>query len=164
MVETTNFDDLDNSELDTDLSSDAELTVGTNELAETSALITTEDGNDESYRSIVPFMDKSPTDLAIVISANKHVARQNVDDPIAFYNLGSAYFYQKSYQQAITCFNRAIKLKHDYDRAYNNLGAVYDQLGLTYRAFNAYRQALKFNPDLALAHYNVGRLYEKRKD
>ena len=162
MVEITeDFDDLDNFQPDTELTTEVESTGTNDELADSSALITT---GDENQRSIVPFINKNQTDLELVILTNKRAARQDIDNPVAFYNLGSAYFYQNSYQDAISCFNRAIKLKYDYDRAYNNLGAVYDRLGQTYRAFNAYRQALKFNPDLALAHYNIGRLYEKRQD
>ncbi|MDP7279663.1 MAG: tetratricopeptide repeat protein, partial [Candidatus Poribacteria bacterium] len=164
MVETTDFENFDtgaeNSGLE-DLTPDSSSVDPVVEENNAAALVTTEDG--EITRLMVPFVAKTPDDLADTVSVNKQVARQNIDDPVAFYNLGSAYFYQKAYRQAITCFKRAIKLKSDYDRAYNNLGAVYDQLGREYQAFNAYRKALHFNPDLADAHYNVGRMYEKRK-
>ncbi len=91
MVETTeDFDNLDNFQPDTELTTEA-ASAGTNdELAESSALITT---GDENQRSIVPFTTKNQTDLELVISTNKRAARQDIDNPVAFYNLGSAYFY-----------------------------------------------------------------------
>ena len=89
-------------------------------------------------KAIVNFSRKNNLDLEQEVSTNKKLIHQNEDDATAYYNLGSAYFYQKRYNHALACFKKSIRLQPDYANTHNNLGAVYQQIGKEHQAIQAY--------------------------
>ena len=69
-----------------------------------------------------------------------------------------------NYDQAITDYTQAIKLKPDDTEAYYNRGNAYDSKGNHDQAITDYTQAIKLKPDLAEAYYNRGITYKAKKD
>ncbi len=61
--------------------------------------------------------------------------------PEDFLNLGNSLLHQGQMQEAIACYQSAIKLDSSFAVAYQNLGEVYAQLGNLNEALNCYRQA-----------------------
>ena len=74
-------------------------------------------------------------------------------------NLGTAYWYQRRFNDAILSYRRALGLNPDYVDAYNNLGNVYKDLGNLDEAMTCYRRALELKPDYADARTNLGSIY-----
>jgi len=95
------------------------------------------------------------------ITLFSHTLDVTRDNPLACYNLGTAYYDLGRYRQAIQAYKQAIKTKHDYLDASYNLGNAYLRLGRYAEAINAFEQAVAINPDFAYAHSNLGAAYGK---
>ena len=85
------------------------------------------------------------------------------DYPVAYNNLGNAYFFNfkntknlKDYQNALYNFKKAIELDPEYAMAYNGLGATYLLAGHSDGAIFCLEKALELNPALGYALYNLG--------
>jgi hypothetical protein len=63
---------------------------------------------------------------------------------------------QGSIEQAVTCFERTLRLDPRFPEAQSNLGTVFRDRGDLDRASAAYRQAIAFDSGYALAHSNLG--------
>lgn len=63
------------------------------------------------------------------------------------------------FEEAVTAFKQAIKLKPDYAEAHSNLGDAYAQLKQFKKAIDEYKQAIRYKPDLAMAYNNMGTAY-----
>ena len=57
-----------------------------------------------SEKAVVNFSQKNQLDLEQVVSTNKTLIYQDEEDATAYYNLGSAYFYQKKYCKNVNIF------------------------------------------------------------
>ena len=62
-----------------------------------------------SEKAVVNFSRKSQPDLEQIISSSKKLIYQNEEDATTYYNLGSAYFYQKRYNHALACLKKSIQ-------------------------------------------------------
>ena len=68
--------------------------------------------------------------------------------------------YKRNYEEAIFCFEEAIKLKPDYAKAYNILGYVYAKGERDYnKAVEYYSKAIELKPDYAEAYLHMGDAY-----
>jgi tetratricopeptide (TPR) repeat protein len=78
------------------------------------------------------------------------------DDPIAYYNAGSALSRSGRGQPAVDVLRQALKTADDTlaAQAYYNLGNVYFEMGLYEDALDAYRQALILQPVDTEARHN----------
>ncbi len=74
-------------------------------------------------------------------------------------NRGSAYRRLKQYRQAISDFDRAIRLNPRYANAYFNRGYAYTDLKQYRRGIQDFDQAIRLNPRHADAYYNRGLTY-----
>ncbi|MDV2502756.1 MAG: tetratricopeptide repeat protein [bacterium] len=63
------------------------------------------------------------------------------------------------YEEAVTAFKEAIRLKPDFAKAHLNLGVAYGSLSRYEEAIAAYKEAIRLKPDYAGAHYNLGLAY-----
>ena len=68
---------------------------------------------------------------------------------------------QKSYQEALDFYQKALELNPDYSRSHLNLGVIYEKKGDTESAIREYIAALKGNPDYLTVYYNLGELFER---
>ncbi|MBF0463231.1 MAG: tetratricopeptide repeat protein, partial [Magnetococcales bacterium] len=65
--------------------------------------------------------------------------------------------------QAVSCWQQAIRIKPDYAEAHSNLGNLLKELKRFKEAEASYRQALCVKPDYAEALYNLGALLNELK-
>ena len=63
-------------------------------------------------------------------------------------------------EQAVICFQEAIRLQPDYVAAYNQLGNALQGLGRSEEAIAAYQKILEINPNVAAAHFNLGSIWQ----
>jgi Flp pilus assembly protein TadD len=93
------------------------------------------------------------------ITLFSHALEVTQDNPLACYNLGTAYYDLGRYWEAIHAYERAIRTKPDYFDAWYNLGNAYVRLGGYHEAIGAFKQAIAIKPDFAYAHSNLGAAY-----
>ena len=80
---------------------------------------------------------------------------------IALYsNLAVALKNQNKFEEAITCFGKAIELDPNCENTINNLANCYAAIGNNDKAEHYYKESLKMNPSAAKTYYNLGNLYE----
>jgi tetratricopeptide (TPR) repeat protein len=80
----------------------------------------------------------------------------------AWYGLGDAHRFARSYDSAAAAFEQAVALDPDYLDAWNNLGIVRAELGQS-AAEDAWRAALRISPAYCKAHNNLGSLAFRQK-
>ena len=74
--------------------------------------------------------------------------------------LGIIFTGQKKSDQAIECYNKAIKLDPSFAMAYNNLGLEYSNYKkYIFKAENLYKKAITLDSKIAEPHNNLGSLY-----
>ena len=71
-------------------------------------------------------------------------------------NLGRAFAKQKSFDRAITHYNKALEINPDFANTYYNLGNIFLRRGELDEAIKHYTKALDLAPDLPEAHLNMG--------
>jgi len=82
--------------------------------------------------------------------------RRNPLGPMAYYNLGLAYFRQGRLDDAIAQYQKVLQINPVETDALNNLGSAFLQLGRLDEAVAYYQKALTIKPDSAETHYNLG--------
>jgi tetratricopeptide (TPR) repeat protein len=80
------------------------------------------------------------------------------DSWASHYNLGSFYFAQRDYQQAVSFYETAIRLQPRVIQPYVNISFAYNALGLNDKAEQSLRKALKIEPKSLEANLNIGLL------
>lgn len=78
-------------------------------------------------------------------------------------DLGSLYFQQKDYEQALQYLDKAIATKPVYSGAYFQRGLNYSKMGNFEKAADDYQQQIKLEPFHSEANYNLGVLQFKMK-
>ncbi len=78
------------------------------------------------------------------------------------YNMGNTYLALGRFDEAVSHYNKALRIKPDFPRTHNNLGNAKKRQGKIDEAVNHYSQALRFKPDDAEAHYNMGIVLEEQ--
>ncbi|MEP6925131.1 MAG: tetratricopeptide repeat protein [Pyrinomonadaceae bacterium] len=76
--------------------------------------------------------------------------------------LGNQFFKDGKYLEAVTAFQKSVRLKPNY-QAYFGLGEAQSELKQTSEAVKSYEQAVKLNPKLDEAHYNIGVIRYEQK-
>lgn len=77
-------------------------------------------------------------------------------DPVSLYTRGTELYKQKNYEEAITTFNKVLKLSPNFVEAYLNRGATFLALGDYPRAIENFEVALGLKPDFVEAYLNRG--------
>ena len=88
--------------------------------------------------------------------------RRNPDCPMAYYNLGLAYFQQGRLDDAIAQYQKVLQINPDETDAVNNLGSAFLQQGRLDEAIAQYQKVLALKPDHAKAHNYLGLAYIQR--
>ena len=94
----------------------------------------------EKWRAIIHISEGSDNDLA---------AR-------AYFSVGYLLIQQGKPEDAITAYDKAIRLKRNFAEAYNDRGNAMGDLGRHEDAIDDYDQAIQLKPDLAEAYNNRG--------
>ena len=79
----------------------------------------------------------------------------------AYSNLGSAYFEQKNYNEALLNYNESLKLK-ETEITYVLIGNTLAVKNDYNNAVRAYQKAIRINPNYALAYFNLGLLNSQK--
>jgi tetratricopeptide (TPR) repeat protein len=93
------------------------------------------------------------------ITLFSHAVEVTQDNPLACYNLGTAYDDVGRHQEAIEVYKEAIRIKPDYADACYNLGNAYSNVGRYQEAVDAFNEAISIKPDFAYAYSNLGAAY-----
>lgn len=94
---------------------------------------------------------------AEAIAALRSAVALDPNIPEAWVNLGNEFGRENRFDEAMDCYQKALKLKPDSADAYCNMGAILQETQPTLGpAIDAYRKAVSLQPDLALAHWNLG--------
>lgn len=83
--------------------------------------------------------------------------------PEAFVALGNSFSLAKEHENAISCFEKATKIKEDYAYGYNLLGFEYCSNEAFDNAVVAFRTSLKCNSRLSSAWFGLGSIYMKQE-
>lgn len=103
------------------------------------------DGLSQAHSNLSVVLQDQNKAQEAVEEARKAVSL-NPDQPIYLVVLGNALAKTEQYDDAITAYNSAIKLRSDYENAYYNLGRVLHLKGKNIDAQNALSQALGLDP------------------
>ncbi|CAC9454909.1 hypothetical protein [uncultured Gammaproteobacteria bacterium] len=71
---------------------------------------------------------------------------------------GNQDFYKSKFDKAIEAYEKAIKIKPNYE-AYYNIGIAYASSNKFKEAIEAYEKAIEINPDYDTTYYNMGIAY-----
>lgn len=106
--------------------------------------------------------------------AEKYMRLAQIEDPNYYGNLGNIYLQDKSYQQAINYFEKAIQLEpdgHGVSTWLDNIGRCYNSLGMRKQAILYIEKAIEsypqiYNANSYSAHRNLASSYyaERRLD
>lgn len=81
------------------------------------------------------------------------------DNYLPHNNIANAFAKKEEMQNAISYYDRIIRLKPDNAIAYNNRGTYYERLDQSQRAIDDFNQALRLKSDYAYAYSNRGVAY-----
>ena len=97
--------------------------------------------------------------------AKKSLAGLSLDFKQAdeFYKTGVAYHRKGILDEAISCYNSAIKHNPKHDMALYCLGIAMQEKDCLDEAIDCYERSLKLNPNNAMAHHNLGFILEKKE-
>ena len=80
----------------------------------------------------------------------------NPDSAEVYYYQGNMKFDKEQFEDAISNYNAALRIKPDFVYAYYNRGLAKDNLGQYEAAISDYGAALRVKPDFVYAYYNRG--------
>lgn len=92
----------------------------------------------------------------VLLAARPYGASESA---VIWNNRGADLFSLGRYKQAISAFDRAIRVNPRYTEAYSNRGAAYDALNQPDRAVLDYTQAIRLNPRFTGSYYNRALAY-----
>ena len=84
------------------------------------------------------------------------LTQSHPNDGTLYFLGGNCYGAMGHFDQAILCYQEAIKLKPNYAEAHNNLGFYFKEVNKIDKALLSYREAIKLKPNYAEAHNNSG--------
>jgi protein O-mannosyl-transferase len=76
-----------------------------------------------------------------------------------WYNKGKDLSDFNRHEEAIKCFDEALRIKPDYYKAWDDKGISLNSLGKFEEAIKCYDEAIKIKPDFSLSFYNKGNAY-----
>ncbi len=73
---------------------------------------------------------------------------------VSCYNRGAAHLAKGEYDQAIACFDEALRIEPSFAEAYCNRGTAYYEKGYFDAAISDFSKAIEIEPSFAQAYYN----------
>ncbi|MFQ5450419.1 MAG: tetratricopeptide repeat protein [Nitrospinaceae bacterium] len=90
----------------------------------------------------------------------KKVIEKNPGNIMARFKLGSIYYHQGRYEEAIREFQEVTRLYKNAVTAYNNLAGIYIEMNRYQDAIHSLNQALEINPGFTVVLINLGKTYQ----
>jgi protein O-mannosyl-transferase len=87
---------------------------------------------------------------AVAVTENNYPAHRN---------LGFTFYMNGQMDEALSQFQKAVRLRPDFPEAYDHLGITFSNKGQLDEAIRQFQEALRLNPYYADAHYNLGVAY-----
>ncbi|NJO79384.1 MAG: tetratricopeptide repeat protein [Cyanobacteria bacterium RM1_2_2] len=116
----------------------------------------------EAHRSLAGiYAQLGQRDEEIAYRYRAVILNPNWATPSNQLTLGNALIQMAKTEQAIDCYQRAIKLCPDFYEAFYNLAVAEISQQHWQAAKDAFQQALKLNPDHAESHYGLGKIAEQ---
>jgi tetratricopeptide (TPR) repeat protein len=98
-----------------------------------------------------------------IFGVSTEVANADRESIAAHYlNEGSELAAQGKPEEALRCYDQAVRIKPDYASIWVNKGTVYEDQGKDEEALRCYDQALQIRPDDPYAKHNKGNIYLKQ--
>ena len=82
----------------------------------------------------------------------------------SYYNRGTVYYEKGEYDQAILCFDKAIRINPWFAEAYCSRGTAYYQKSEYDQAILDFNKAIEINPGFAEAYYNRAVVYYHKQE
>jgi tetratricopeptide (TPR) repeat protein len=95
---------------------------------------------------------------------NKKIALSKEENPISYNIRGNAYLSQGKFNEAISDYNQALKIKEDYCEAYRNRGDAYLSLGEFGKAMSDYQKVLALGYLSVDAYCKIGHIHYESAD
>jgi tetratricopeptide (TPR) repeat protein len=92
------------------------------------------------------------------------LATQNPRNPLYWNELGIAHHNLSELDQALKCYQRAVKADSHYADAQNNIGTILYERKKYAKAIRAYKKAISMRDDFAPFYLNLGYAYFGQKD
>ena len=90
------------------------------------------------------------------LTALDKFTQSHPNDATLYFLGGNCYGAMGHLDQAILCYQEAIKIKPDFAEAHGNLGIYFKERNDIDQAILCYKRAIKIKPDFADAHHNLG--------
>src|SRR5215470_14227623 len=92
------------------------------------------------------------------------LATQNPTNPVYWNELGITHHNLSELDQALRCYQRAVKADSHYADAQNNIGTIFYERKKYAKAIRAYKKAISMRNDSAPFYLNLGYAYFGQKD
>jgi len=83
---------------------------------------------------------------------------------VSYYNRGTVYMNEEEYDQAILCFDKAIKINPRFAEAYCNRATTYKNKGEYDKAISDYTRAIEIDPEFAVAYCNRAVVFHSERE
>jgi tetratricopeptide (TPR) repeat protein len=80
----------------------------------------------------------------------------------AYYYLGTVQMQEQKYQDAVTSFKAALRIRRDASDTYYAMSLAYSKLGMPDRTFEFLKSALLLDPGMPEANYDMGQILVQR--
>ena len=108
--------------------------------------------------------NKWVTAIAVIVSLVAIYLAFDIGRGIYYNNRGTAHMAEGEYDQAISCFGKALKVRRKFPQAYCNRGTAYSEKGEYDQAIPDFNKAIELNPEFADAYYNRAVVYCHKKE
>ncbi len=98
--------------------------------------------------------NKWATAIAVIVSVVAIYLAFDIGRGIYYNNRGTAHMAEGEYDEAISCFGKALKVRRKFPEAYCNRGTAYSENGEYDLAIPDFNKAIELNPEFADAYYN----------
>jgi len=93
-----------------------------------------------------------------------HLVVTNPQNPLYWNELGIAHHNQAQLDQALKCYQKAVKVDPHYADAQNNIGTILYERKKFPKAIRAYKRAISIRDNFAPFYLNLGYAYFSQKD
>jgi tetratricopeptide (TPR) repeat protein len=88
----------------------------------------------------------------------------NTDDPRLWFDMGVAHAGKGHFEEAISAYRQAVRIRRSLPEAWYNLGVAYGYQRRYREAVEAFREAIALRPDYVKAWFNLGLAYAIQGD